>query len=285
MPCIFCGTPKVNRNHVFGEKWIASLVPPGGTFVHQLGTGSPGSAAPDEWGTKKAALVVRCACQPCNSGWIDRLDTKAHPLLTEMNTGRPMSVWASQKLVIAGWVAKTAAPINSLRRQRLSFSEADSTRRKEEQLPPERCFIWIAGASYDEPLFSIRYGAMLPGASLHTRSGKQISARAPLLDAVGKEDHVYLVTFRVHHLVFQMLVPNVSPQLFPDRTAGFEPFSSGRSSSARSGGPPAWPSIVKTPLTRSPTRSEQPSCRAPSPSPRARSSAVTPHHLLSTEKG
>lgn len=50
-------------------------------------------------------IKVRAVCQPCNSGWMNRLEDKARPILTELIQGNPVALDHNQTGLLASWVA------------------------------------------------------------------------------------------------------------------------------------------------------------------------------------
>ena len=52
-------------------------------------------------------VVVRDVCVSCNTGWMEKLETEARPVLTPMFTGSSRVLTASEQFVVATWATKT----------------------------------------------------------------------------------------------------------------------------------------------------------------------------------
>jgi hypothetical protein len=227
MPCMFCEEPKTIRGHVFSKGWIASLVPPNSRFVLERKAAKelPLERPPDStWDNFEFDLAVSCTCAECDNGWIDTLDRKVQPLLTRMNVAETVAVQITDQTEIAGWVAKSAAMLSCLQRDMPAcFSTSDLVRMREQQLPPERASVWMAGAKNipNDAVGTFQYAHLAPLMVIIGGTYGPIG-QGKIMAPGRNDDHVYLVTFRIQHLAFQIFVPNEAPDLFPPRAAGFD---------------------------------------------------------------
>jgi hypothetical protein len=104
--CIFCGVTPPLREQLF-PRWLTEELQGIRDQNGEIGD----SRRPAAWGYTDLDVQVECACKTCNTGWINRLDNTAAPVLTPMLHGRPAVLAESDQSTIAQWATKTAIVI------------------------------------------------------------------------------------------------------------------------------------------------------------------------------
>ena len=108
--CIFCGRSPLTNAHIFRKAWLAEVMPglESDPYVHHHIREGGFEAW---WNNSEADLKVNDVCDPCNSGWMDRLDRAAEAAFLDVAVrGFPhrLSKLADQVLV-ARWCLLVAA--------------------------------------------------------------------------------------------------------------------------------------------------------------------------------
>ena len=141
--CIFCGrTGKLSAEHVFPDWSQPYLTSPHGqgtherTILHADGTKDEVSHRGDP-----ATITVRAVCEPCNTGWMSRLESKAKPFLLSMIQGHTRTYHPAGQKLLAMWAVKTALVSGSKLKPRTpeSFYSALFTAQK----PPDKTLVWL----------------------------------------------------------------------------------------------------------------------------------------------
>lgn len=152
--CLMCGSRAASLEHVW-PSWLAKVfpagVPPLRASAHfSMRTGIAGDLR--QW-PSKAALdeKARVVCDPCNTGWMSRLETAAQPLLTGLweDTDARRVLTGDEQKVLARWATKTAMMLQALRPEnRVATPEQHQELRVREE-PPAGAIVWIA--HFDPP--------------------------------------------------------------------------------------------------------------------------------------
>lgn len=138
----------------------------------------------DVW---KGGPVVNCACNACNSGWMQEMDQAIKPATTALALGERGTVSKQGVLLLATWATKIALVLDCAQNPPLL---TDDTRRafREGQHPMDGSYIWVGAASPADRRVRVR-----------------TSGLSPLPGATAVEG--YVATFGVLHLVLQVLYP------------------------------------------------------------------------------
>jgi hypothetical protein len=109
--CWWCQSPGSSREDVI-PLWQRHLYPGEAWWVHR-------TAHPDigDFRTKRAkkpAFISRKFCEPCNNGWMARLEETALSLLGPMIKGVPAELGVKEQELLAFWVWKTTLTFQSL---------------------------------------------------------------------------------------------------------------------------------------------------------------------------
>jgi hypothetical protein len=88
--CIFCGQGTPTKTHIFRKAWIERVMPSDQPYVHRhLREASSTSEEFDRWWSEhEFRIAPRAACQPCNGGWMDKIDRAGELLAEPMVFGR-----------------------------------------------------------------------------------------------------------------------------------------------------------------------------------------------------
>ena len=179
--CVFCGsaTTKISNEHAW-PNWIRPLLAP--TVSTIVGTRPankpityPGRR--DDMGVKANAV-----CQPCNEGWMGRLENEVRSFLTSMiRNGAETVLSREQQFSLARWVLKTAMvfEFTNAATPFYTFNDRDALRKG---LSIGATVIWIA--RYEGSKFlstavvkALQYDLAIEGeVSRHPGSGFTLSA-------------------------------------------------------------------------------------------------------------
>jgi hypothetical protein len=198
VPCMFCGNPKLSREHVYRRGWIKSLIPGAESHTHRLAGGQGEPLPVSTWTSPEADLVVRCVCADCNNGWMNDLDHAAEAILNAMCQGeQKVRVVDGALLVFASWAVKMAFLFDCLFTP-LTLRQEDRDFFYRSGIPPDGFVVWVATMeSYEE----------------ETRSTPMTLVSSSDLGGI---EQAFLATFRVLHLVIQVLAP-IHPHTRPER--------------------------------------------------------------------
>jgi len=189
MPCIFCGDERVTREHIYRRAWIEWLAPNAESFTTTRAAGEGRAEPVNTWESRDLDVVVRCACADCNNGWMNRLDEQAEEMLKLLCRGEVVVRVVDAALpLLATWATKMALVMECLFPRFIVPQEArDHLRREQRPHPSVR--IWVA--------------------TMETWNGETRTTPMSLKSGpeVGGLEQAYLVTFRMLHLVIQVVVP------------------------------------------------------------------------------
>jgi hypothetical protein len=110
--CVWCGGTPLTNEHAF-PKWIIKRLQNGqGTItvgsLDRTGQASPKLHGPRRLGKKLRFLMARRVCEPCNTGWMNDLETDVQPYVGGMVAGFKTTLNSATQDVIAAWATKTA---------------------------------------------------------------------------------------------------------------------------------------------------------------------------------
>lgn len=142
--CVFCGSEGVTSEHVWPE-WIGKLVRDYlGGGGGQWTTLHPGGGM---FRQKDLDITVKQVCHACNSRWMSQLEDEAIPVLTPLIAPKraPIDLAHASQVTLARWAFKTALMADFLTVGPRLFAPSVYSDFFLNRLPPDRCFIWIAG--------------------------------------------------------------------------------------------------------------------------------------------
>jgi hypothetical protein len=189
MPCIFCSKEPVTREHIYPRAWIEWLAPNAESFTNTRATGEGRAEPVNTWNSRDLDVVVRCVCADCNSGWMNRLDEQAQDAVRHMAQGENrVQVVDGGLTQFATWATKMVLVMECLFDRFIVPQEVrDHLFRHQEPHPSVR--IWVATME--------TWDGEVRTTPMSLKSGSE----------VGGLEQAYLVTFRLLHLVIQVVVP------------------------------------------------------------------------------
>src|SRR5262245_48432062 len=58
--------------------------------------------------TGLATITVKAVCEPCNTGWMSRMESRNKPLIEPMIRGEHVRLSVAEQVEVATWASKTA---------------------------------------------------------------------------------------------------------------------------------------------------------------------------------
>jgi hypothetical protein len=142
--CIFCGAPPDSGEHILPD-WLRDVLPSGEAVVHfrQVGGGER-----HEWERRPFREKTQFVCEPCNTGWMSRLEGKSKPILTPPITrsGTFQLDSASQEIA-ATWAIKTVLVFQGTQAPQPLAPPHHFAQVREHERPPPSVSVWI-GSHY-----------------------------------------------------------------------------------------------------------------------------------------
>lgn len=191
--CIFCAQRADSREHVW-PLWLQKRVNRG----HEYGTitiwRGP-NATPAEWSGANADLKVKYVCEPCNTGWMNTLETENKAIIGALVGDFTLPLDEGSQELIALWCSKTAMVLECVKPKPWFYSQADHHGFLANFRPPPETLVWIG-----------RYAHHLGISSEGRRLGNDdIRADFPLREG-------YMTNFVFGRLVMQSLTVRRKPQ-------------------------------------------------------------------------
>jgi hypothetical protein len=155
-----------------------------------------------EWHSQSIDLTAKVVCEPCNGGWMSRLENQyAKPALTDLIIGnKALTISQSRANSIALFAFKSAVIIDHMRRDKPPFFRRSARHEFRRALTiPDGVQMWLAGFL---PRGSGRFNTYYSDVSIDPR---------------GRLD-LYVCTYGVRHFVFQVVaaryagIPSFSPK-------------------------------------------------------------------------
>jgi hypothetical protein len=206
--CIFCNRIPTTEEHIFSRAWIEKVMPSDTPYRHRHTRQSARGGPPiDRWWPKhEADLVVKCVCDSCNSGWMNRLDQTTEPLRTTMALGLETRLTtAASQLTLGAWATKVAMMFDQTQARPLVEAE-DHHRFFKTKMPLPNSIIWLARALTPEGQFS---AGGRPWALRLEESGTTKARKADTAN-------LYFCTIDVNNLLLQVYIPRRdTPEGFP----------------------------------------------------------------------
>jgi hypothetical protein len=193
--CAFCAQPnKISAEHIWG-RWIGPLLGMGTlTLIDKImGDTEPTGARHRIWeepagrnisfGSPELSHRVKAPCEPCNNGWMSKLETDVAPIITPMIQGSlPIGLTAEFQLLLARWITKTAMMCEYLGPVRY-FAGDERRSMMEDKRPPDDVCIWIGHSQ-----------------APHAIQGSNLHLAPPQMTAPA----AYLVTHAIGQFAFQL---------------------------------------------------------------------------------
>jgi len=152
--CIFCGSVEavitITVRHVF-PGWTGDLPTPaaGQPDIGCVRSDAqrPQAAAPAAWPAVQAAgHPLRGVCEPCEAGWMARLESAVLPLLLPMIEGFRVELSAEEQVAVARWAVLKAAVLEHIWAHDPVLTAADREIIRTRNLPPAGVQVRLARA-------------------------------------------------------------------------------------------------------------------------------------------
>lgn len=189
--CAFCDQNRtLNKEHVIARKFKNDAPPPGpGQLPRLLAVDQ---LRGNQWESDDFDIQVRAPCPDCNAGWMNDLDDLARPIIRPMLRGEQVDLAPDDQHVIARWATKIGLVADFTHRATRVMRPRDFHTFYETREPTALTGVWLA--AYAE--------SRHPVLRLFARS-VSIRPQGARLDL----PKAHLVTFRIGHAVFQVVIP------------------------------------------------------------------------------
>jgi len=109
------------------------------------------------WRLYQPQLVLRCVCQPCNNGWMSRLEAQAKPYLQPLLMGQPRSLNIVAQATIALWSLKTAMVLEALDDEhKRIYTPKQCEQLRSLSFIPWRSSVWLAKSAAGTFFMSVK---------------------------------------------------------------------------------------------------------------------------------
>ena len=162
-PCVFCGaTGSLSREHVIA-KWVRKALQITEPVKVYSGTTYVGAA-------ETLAIVFREVCTNCNTGWMERLESAARPVLEPLLLGAAPGTSRvldpDQQAVLATWAVKTSLllTLSEFRSQDYGWIPVSTLQWLHEhndlRVPPPGSRVWMGGFNTSDVPARVQAGCL-----------------------------------------------------------------------------------------------------------------------------
>lgn len=190
--CVFCGNSppkvKITKEHVLAKKF-RDLFPEAPNQYRWDNKVFSNCGAEDISFVRNVPqgpfnMTVRSVCNECNNGWLSAMESDAESYLMELIYGKQLSTSDDVRILISAWAAKTSAVYALCHRD--GFGAV-----------PDYHYSYIYGTRWAPPYTHIWRGFGEFNANTMLRY-----VRGYLVRDSGEQDHFYLSTIWIGHMVF-----------------------------------------------------------------------------------
>ena len=186
--CLFCANNANSKEHAW-PMWILKMRKDKNWGpIRRFKEGSPVEI------TASAQVKIKAVCQPCNNGWMSRLETENKSLIGGLLNDLSLWLDTSQQTSLALWTTKTAMILDAVTKDRNRFytrSECENLHLN--SLIPDRTTMWV-GRYYRSHL---------------SLDGTEVWINLPGTPKVAK---VCATTIVVGHLAIQSVTAHILPE-------------------------------------------------------------------------
>ena len=144
--------------------------------------------------TASAEVKIEAVCQPCNNGWMSRLETENKSLIGSLLNDLSIPLDTSQQTSLVRWTLKTAMVLDAVTKERNRFyTKSECENLHVNSLIPDRTTIWVG--RYFRSSLSL--------------DGTEVWIDLPRIPKVAK---VCVTTILVGHLAIQSVTTHVLPE-------------------------------------------------------------------------
>lgn len=144
----YCGSlVDLSGEHVFSD-WLNRVLPADSSRrVVETYRDSAGNRAARQYRQRLLKKVVRVVCEPCNSGWMSRIDAGAKAVLVGPIDGQAATFDRAAQQAAAAWAVKTAMNYELSRiGQAPRIPQTLRSELRRHRMPPSGSTVWIAQA-------------------------------------------------------------------------------------------------------------------------------------------
>lgn len=195
MRCLFCGDEaKMSREHVFPE-WLGDVIPGAGRIRHRWFAPEGSESEDRDWTADALSMTAKIVCEPCNTGWMHRLEESARPFLESMIRGRGRHLYAEGSRQVAYWALKTALTTDRAQEaEHWSVPDEDFAALYEAEDVLPGTFVWLGSCTFGSGAFA-RHWTLKTQADDGTRLADEESR--PGFGAVLVVGFLVILVFRV----------------------------------------------------------------------------------------
>lgn len=188
--CVFCGGGPTTKDHVWPD-WVGKLI-----RDHTGVDSYPTTVGDKEWVSPRIDFQVKRVCEPCNSGWMSRMERTVQPFLGTMILGDPSSATLStiQQRRLAAWAVKLALMLDFAHEKNPIIPPSEYEMFYKRRRPHSGMTVWLTAYS------GSHWGAWAHRTSLHHRR-RAFKAVLP----APEHENLYILTFTVFRVVFQVI--------------------------------------------------------------------------------
>lgn len=190
--CVFCLTNEnLSKEHVWSE-WVRDRLPLRQDARSPFSWLRNGEVVRELPNVRLADIRIRRVCETCNSGWMNRIEEAAIPILSDLIEGKPRTLNPAEMFVAATWGFLKCLIVDlSLNGQQTLVVPVVHAWFRVSRMPPPSALVAIA--CYGGNRFPL-YGAA-------GRNGLTIT-----IDTGGSyQVQIYTMVFGVGHLVFKVV--------------------------------------------------------------------------------
>lgn len=134
--CLFCDNNAGSREHLW-PKWIIARGHYG-PLRHQIRKNEAIIIRPE--------LTIRTVCQPCNNGWMSKLESDCIPVIGSMLQGLSVPLSQEQQELISVWAMKTAMMMDSIKgrdAEKRFYTHNECEQLRLQRATPNETRIWL----------------------------------------------------------------------------------------------------------------------------------------------
>jgi hypothetical protein len=216
--CVFCGGKPLSKEHIFAD-WMADYIPR--TLPrHRLVTTVVFDDRTEERTRRREGdphtRTVRCVCEPCNNGWMSRLQEEAKPIVGPMLQGRSARLNRREQAKLASWAAMMVMVAEFMDRNMVAVPQHQRNFLRREKRIPTRWRVLIASREPSDHSRFTHHALAL------TKPGQKIEPAGP--HGVAPSNTQTSTICLGEHLVVHVISSNTVPDIiqrweFPDRLA------------------------------------------------------------------
>lgn len=188
LQCLFCANSANSKEHAW-PKWILKMRKDMNWGpIRRSVTGLPVKI------TASAQVKIKAVCEPCNNGWMSRLETENKSLIGGLLNDLSVPLDTSQQTSLARWTVKTAMVLDAVTKERKRFyAKSECENLYLNSVIPDRTTVWLG-----------RY----------FRSSLSLDGTEVWIDLPGtpKVAKVCVTTIVVGHLAIQSVTTHVLPE-------------------------------------------------------------------------